>query len=533
MVARAIKLLLCALLCSTSAAMNVLTAKAEPETPLSVHISSLKVSSTSEYIEIYNSDNTQIDIEGWTLEYSNLSGSNIKTVVSLDGTIEPGQYRIFVSSGFSASFPAAEGVLHEPLAYSGFADTGGFIRLYRPASQVGESVAGDSLVDEIGWISSSKPSELSNTFSYTGPKSLHRCVDAAGLYVDRGDVRIDYYALDTPLVSSSGTLCADLVVVPDDDPVDEGPDGPELNTCDGLLLSEVLPNPNGTDAGNEFIELYNSLSEAAPLIGCRIELGNGDYFVFTEDIEVAPESYHVVTDDYTKLTLINSQSQTIYLLGEDMAEVSTTTYPADLDDDQSWAIFDDEYATTYTPTPGTVNVHLPDKPCEAGYVRSTETGRCNIVVSNTETIECDPGYERNPDTNRCKKITNTILAPCAQGQERNPATNRCRSVPATVVLAACKEGQERNPDTNRCRSVDTGTELIPCAPGQERNPDTNRCRNVQGSITGDDVLTVVDIPTDSHAPTFPVGPIGIGAVSYVFYEWRTELLKLIRRVIRR
>jgi hypothetical protein len=509
----------------------------------SVIITGLKASSTSEYVEIANVSDTLVDLTGWKIEYSNSSGSNIKVLANLSGELTPDSYLVFASSAFTQAYPQDPAVTISTLLYSGLSDSGGYVRIYEPTLDIANYPTGFMKVDEVGWSSSSIPSTSPAIFSYTGAVSLHRCTDARGAYVYRDDNRTDFYTIEQPLLVTPGATCSDLVVedpVEEEPPTEEEDDVPEEvivpNTCDGIVINELLPNPEGSDVGKEFVELYNRALSDVKIGGCRLEVAGGKSYVLPAEMTIQPNGFIVLGDAVTDIILVNSQSATMYLVGENGSEVSTATYIADLDDNQSWSLFDDTYASTYSATPGASNVLTPLKPCESGYIRSEDTGRCAVVPVPTvaDDLSCDVGYERNPVTNRCRKITTSIpLAPCPSGQERNPATNRCRSIVLlTSVLSACDEGEERNPATNRCRKIDTGTDLVPCPIGQERNPDTNRCRKANEVIVSD-TESANDVPTPQSTSPLPLGVIAAGSLGYAAYEWRREFMEAIAAFLNR
>lgn len=76
------------------------------------------------------------------------------------------------------------------------------------------------------------------------------------------------------------------------------------------------------------------------------------------------------------------------------------------------------------------------------------------------------------------------IAACPEGKYRHPLTNRCRNIESDAsILASCEADQYRNPDTGRCRKLTTLASLAPCKAGQYRSEETNRCRNVETAST--------------------------------------------------
>lgn len=299
-------------------------------------------------------------------------------------------------------------------------------------------------------------------------------------------------------------------------------------------MSELLPNPAGTDSGHEFIELHNPTEEVIPLAGCSLTAtDNSKTYNFSATAELQPGEYQAFSDNMTGLTLANAAGGTVRF-SSPTAELQAVTYPGNLDDDVSWARFVDDWQSTYQLTPNAPNVLVSSKPCPVGEERNPDTGLCRSLTtgeSSSILTPCREDQERNPETNRCRSLQSTVLAslvPCKPGQERNPATNRCRSIAGSASnLVPCKEGQERNPETNRCRSVATAaSSLKPCEEGQERNPATNRCRKAAGGNTKG-LATVKDVPTGSianHTKWLIAGLAVLGAIGYGAYEWRRPIL---------
>ena len=142
-------------------------------------------------------------------------------------------------------------------------------------------------------------------------------------------------------------------------------------------------------------------------------------------------------------------------------------------------------------------------------------------------------------TGNCIKeeATKTEVISCPKGKYLNPLTNRCKTIESATTLTPCKEGYERNPETNRCRKISsTSNELISCKEGYERNPETNRCRKIRENTgeTTDYAPEPVEEKT-YHNPKIFIAAIAIGiavatGVSYVIYQYRQEIRKIIRNL---
>lgn len=71
-----------------------------------------------------------------------------------------------------------------------------------------------------------------------------------------------------------------------------------------ILINEWLPNPPGSDADGEWVELWNNGNEAVALGGWRIETQNGQKFVLKKR-EIGVGEYLALYRSDTKLSLRN------------------------------------------------------------------------------------------------------------------------------------------------------------------------------------------------------------------------------------
>lgn len=454
-----------------------------------------------DFVTLYNATDMPILLDGWSLQYAKASqsftdcGSQFASpsITQLSGTLLPG----------SASMPIKRSMTDGADGTLKFIDSLGVVK------------------DLVGWGDSTKCYEDSP--AQTPPdgsgKSIQRYIGCDNnLPIDTDDNSVDFALSDIP---SPGVLagpvtdgCAptdpgtggvdnDNTPPPDDVPGGQGA-GPQTS-CDGLIINELLPNPSSADTGHEFIELYNPTEDIIPLSGCKLQTSaNTKIYEFAEG-QLQPGQYQAFYNDKTGLTLANSGGGTVYLIDTDDTEIYQVNYASDLYDDVSWSLIDGEWMDTFSVTPNKVNELLEIKPCPSGQIRNIDTNRCSNIVTEAAGLgSCPAGKERNPDTNRCRNISSlaSILKSCAADQIRNPATGRCKKV--------------------------SDSSLLPCSPGQERNPDTHRCRKVSVSSSSGingvkDVLSATS--QGDHTNWLAASLAAIGALLYVFWEWRNEIIQ--------
>lgn len=340
------------------------------------------------------------------------------------------------------------------------------------------------------------PLPLANSGSWVWLEDTYGVVqyqDSRVMYGDASSKKGQAWSLDV-----SGAWRWTQYPTPYDTP-NQFTDGQPVNECSGLRLSEI-----GANLSAQFIELYNVSDQAMNLRGCQLQTNRSAEvsYIFGEQ-QLAPGEFVAVNIADTKLNLTKTTTGTVYVLSSDgQTEVDARSYE-NLSENTSYALVGGVWRQTFVTTPGTANIYEPYVPCQAGYERNLDTGRCNkIPVPNTP-APCDIDEYRSPDTGRCRKLTSA----------------------ASSSLTPCKEGQYRSPETNRCRSLATASaELKPCAAGQERNLETNRCRKVaQGD--GNAEFSIVETPNSSDQILSWLAIAGVGAASlgYAGWEWRREV----------
>ncbi len=327
------------------------------------------------------------------------------------------------------------------------------------------------------------------------------------------------YETADPLLNWSFTSLAQVPInqaevhqlLPADDPEDE----PEIQPGDDIdspvpvadpvviseilhpSITELLPDAEGADTGNEFIELYNPTTTAISLGDYKLRVGpNLEKVVnFPIGAAIPAYTYAAYTNGEMSYSLLNSSSavQLEYkgqLIGNAVVYSGSVT-------GKSWASIESVWRYSSTPTPGTAN---------------------QISLSIEETESEDDSAE-------------STIKPCAVNQYRSPETNRCRLITtaSASTVAPCKVGQERNLETNRCRNIATTTTPTPCKEGQERNQETNRCRNITKMVTTDYGVKGATTKAGGTAWYLWLAVVGVGAliIGYAVWEWREELKNVI------
>lgn len=458
-----------------------------------------------EFIELYNPNKFDVSLDGWRLQ-----------TVATGETSQPSDYVKFEKIGLFAGEYAviARGVTGEmllPLPSRTLSNEAGSLILLAPDG---------SEVDMVGWGAKSKRYHTLPAVAPAANQSIQRCIKDGSLLErnPRSNAEELLVYADLGPTPRAGIMCAEPPIV---------------NLCQGVILSEIGPNVQ-----SQFIELHNPTDRPVSLAGCRLQTNNNKKsFMFADERVIGIGEYLTVPIEGTDLTLTKTTIGTVYFLSSDgLIEIDSIEY-RNLAKETSWSFIEGTWRQTYTVTPGAANVYQRYLPCEEGYWRNEDTGRCNKVVEPKGETDCGEGRERNPLSGRCRNTpTENELAPCREGQYRSEETNRCRSIAtaAASVLKPCADDQFRNPATNRCKKIASSDDamLADCGEGRERNPATNRCRNVTSSTppaAGFAVEPIADA-VNVFVGWWVLGGLALVAVGYAGWEWREEILKVIRKI---
>ncbi len=132
---------------------------------------------------------------------------------------------------------------------------------------------------------------------------------------------------------------------------------------DNIIISEFIPNPEGKDSQNEWIELHNQGSQTADLSDWQLDdmPGGSRPFVFPPNTLIAPGQFIIFQRPLTKLALNNDEDQ-IRLIYPDGNIATEISYLADKKQGQAIAFDGNDYFWTTIPTPGITNIISSGQP---------------------------------------------------------------------------------------------------------------------------------------------------------------------------
>jgi len=141
-------------------------------------------------------------------------------------------------------------------------------------------------------------------------------------------------------------------------------------------ITELLPNPNGTgtDATDEFIELYNANPAPFDLSGFTLQTGavTKHSYIFPAGTALPAQSFTAFYASTTGLTLSNSGGQAD-LLDPSNDVLSQTDVYGTAKDGQAWALADGTWHWTTQATPGLANVIAQPPATKTAKKQSSQT----------------------------------------------------------------------------------------------------------------------------------------------------------------
>ncbi|HLD21843.1 MAG TPA: lamin tail domain-containing protein, partial [Patescibacteria group bacterium] len=123
-------------------------------------------------------------------------------------------------------------------------------------------------------------------------------------------------------------------------------------TSNDIVLNELLPNPEGSDSTDEWIEIMNTGKKPVSLLGWKLTDYSKYYTI--DDITIDSGERIVFEVSKTKISLNNS-GDTVHLIDPFDKIIHETIYE-ESKEGESWARFDTVWKWTTTLTPGEKNV---------------------------------------------------------------------------------------------------------------------------------------------------------------------------------
>ena len=236
---------------------------------------------TFEWIELYNTSAEQVDLSGWSLQWGTSSYSSSFSIPT-DTFIEANGFIIIGGEGVEGADVVAPA--DDDLSMGAASSNADSLRLLHCGPGVSDTVIYGPTTDGIAENTDEWEDDNGIIATSIGPKpssgvSIARRVDG----VDSNDSGIDFMnsAYNTPGEANPEVLCQ--------------------AGNNAIKINEIFPNPDGSDSGYEWIELYNTSAEEIRLDAWVIETASSSWsvrYTFPPETAIAPNSFFLVGEEY-------------------------------------------------------------------------------------------------------------------------------------------------------------------------------------------------------------------------------------------
>ncbi len=210
---------------------------------------------------------------------------------------------------------------------------------------------------------------------------------------------------------------------PTEQPTNELPSSDTPTYQSLFLINEFMPNPEGTDTENEWIELFNPTNSPINIKGWYLDDADGasNPKKFVERTVIAPNTYLVIKEPYLKLSLKNSNDE-VRLLNPNK-EISEVISYSDAKENISYSKKSDgTFTWTNKATPGSKNqfppppkAYLPDTILFQSIIPNPDgkdSGNESIILKNNINEEVDLSmWKLRNQKNKDYNLENLIINP--------------------------------------------------------------------------------------------------------------------------
>ncbi len=301
-----------------------------------------------EWIELYNTSEQAIDLTGWKIENA-IAKQGVLEIP--EGDILPLDYFLICKKKIAnCDLEISKLSLNNNYNENGrliLKDGTGNIIDQTPEPNNSNWQAGDNKTKQ---TMERKNSELSGT----DPVNWQTSQDSGGT------PRLQNTETRSPSPTENGSLPASLSADEKETTVDvrhQQPVEPKIiiyPSC--IIINEILPSPEGADAENEWIEIFNQNNFEVDLSEWKITdtVGKTKIYTFPQGTKILPKAFLVLSRPETKITLNNS-GDGLKLIQPDAKVVDKVIFgKATLG--KSYSYFDTGWEWSDIPSPGSLNL---------------------------------------------------------------------------------------------------------------------------------------------------------------------------------
>lgn len=237
-----------------------------------------EVSANDEWIELKNNENQDVSLDGWFLK-----ADDGRPEINLEGEISAGGFCLLERTDDET---VAEIPAH--LIYKGALENSGEnLKLY---DNLGNLI--DEVICQDGWPAGDNEAKL--TMERTSSGEWQTSAEPGGTPKKENSKITEVRPLQIEAPKTAEV-------------------GPPPAYPEGVVFNEILPSPEGPDAENEWIELFNQNGFEVDLSGWKIEdkQGKTTTYTFPPDSKIPAFGHLVLSRPETKITLNNNGDELI------------------------------------------------------------------------------------------------------------------------------------------------------------------------------------------------------------------------------
>lgn len=311
--------------------------------------------STDEYVVLKNISNISIDLTGWKLTKKTKSGKEYTLHDTFVQSLEPDQEIVIGHN---------DTLIHIDEVYSHAQSlaTNNTLTLYNNTGDI---------IDLIGWGSTGS----FENFATENPSKYE-------LLIRVGEDTDNNY-LDFTLYSPN-----QLVEETEEEHISD------FAHTGSIIINELLPNPDGSDLTDEWIEIKNIDKATVDLTGWILSDNSTKYIFDPDDLPnnlINPEGMLVLSRAITGISLNNTTDETLTLADPEGTVSSTISYTEEAKDKTSLIWYEGAMEWTGTPTPWRENIFTPTQKEVLG--SSTKKSQPAVAEMTTTTIQEPPSTE--------------------------------------------------------------------------------------------------------------------------------------------
>ena len=253
------------------------------------------------------------------------------------------------------------------------------------------------------------------------------------------------------------------------EPEQEAPSESEIIYSDKIIITELLPNPEGKD-DREFIELYNSDSKDIDLEGWKLgDNSTHKYTIKKDDFDstlIAAGDYFVIDKEISGISL-NNTADSAKLYHPDATLVDSVGYE-ECKEAQSYNLIDSEWIWSDEPTPGHENRFvIKNKLPSASFELEDEEFKVG------QTIIFDASDSSDPDNDDLEFIWDFGNGEQASGEKVEYVYRKEGTYPVTLLVKDEKGGEDETETEVTISDYDYSdkivlSELLPACSGSDQ-----------------------------------------------------------------